>query len=216
MATFPVYDPSLISLQSHDEYPYRVLSDDDSDLPEEIPDGPRCSCSAGCLKLLEFLTDLEASNGHCYSCCDADVGCLCECMGCERQKSMQPLATDTPISSRRSKRLPSWVPSLHSISEEESDWDQHVLCDPDDGQPRKNKAKKQQGYTTGFFMLTHPEDGRVMAIERQLEPEDNGVEKKCLKNVVAFDNQSDCFIHDRACSTQPELKKDVALRGKDS
>ena len=33
------------------DYPYRVYSDDDSDLPTDVPAGPRCACSHGCLKL---------------------------------------------------------------------------------------------------------------------------------------------------------------------
>ena len=80
------------------------------------------------------------------------------------------------------------------------------------GRPRKNKAKKQQAYGNGWFMLTDPKDGRVLAIEQQFEPENNAVKKKCLKKVLPLYNQCDCFIHDRACSTQPQLEKDVALK----
>ena len=71
------------------DYPYKVFSDDDASLPTEIPDGPRCRCPLGCIKLLQYCSTSEIARGKCWGCqpCKgaASAGeCFCECLGCEQ------------------------------------------------------------------------------------------------------------------------------------
>ena len=70
-------------------FPYKVFSDDDASLPLEIPDGPRCGCPLGCIKLMQYCSSLEIVNGKCHGCKDCKdrasfCECFCECLTCEQ------------------------------------------------------------------------------------------------------------------------------------
>ena len=64
------------------DYDYRVYSDDDPNLPMEVPDGPRCACKHGCRKLLKYLPRADALAGKFQACSLGDDRCACECMAC--------------------------------------------------------------------------------------------------------------------------------------
>lgn len=70
-------------------FPYKVFSDDDASLPLEIPDGPRCGCPLGCIKLMQYCSSVEIVNGKCHGCKDCKDrasfrACFCECLTCDQ------------------------------------------------------------------------------------------------------------------------------------
>jgi hypothetical protein len=70
-------------------FPYKVFSDDDASLPLEIPDGLRCGCPLGCIKLMQYCSSLEIAMGKCHGCKDCKgrasvCECFCECLACEQ------------------------------------------------------------------------------------------------------------------------------------
>ena len=77
------------------DYLYRVYSDDDVNLPTQVPPGPRCSCNRGCFKLLQYLPAEDAAAGLCFA-CSLEDGCLCECPACD-----PPLLRGTSASASR-------------------------------------------------------------------------------------------------------------------
>ena len=68
-------------------FPYKVFSDDEITLPLAIPDGLRCGCPLGCVKLMQYCSSEEIAMGRCYGCEDCEdcesFACFCECQGCE-------------------------------------------------------------------------------------------------------------------------------------
>ena len=78
------------------------------------------------------------------------------------------------------------------------------------GRPRKLEAGKKRRvkpYTCGWFMVTDPRSGRVLAVEEQKAPENNSVKIKCVKKVIKKYKNLNAIIHDRSCSLPPECER---------
>lgn len=80
------------------------------------------------------------------------------------------------------------------------------------GRPRRGSSGSK-AMTNGWFVLSDPHDGCILAVERQLLPENNEVKKRVLARVLPLYPNADCFVHDRNCSLeqsalqQPEFKQ---------
>ena len=81
-------------------FPSKVISDDETTLPSVIPDGLRCGCPLGCVKLMQYCGSGEIAIGRCYGCEDCDsvtsFACFCECLGCEEAFKKQTAKLGTP------------------------------------------------------------------------------------------------------------------------
>ena len=77
----------------------------------------------------------------------------------------------------------------------------HVLKKPANNCNRKP-------YTCGWFMITDPRDGRVLAVEEQKTPENNAVKIAALEKIIGNYKNMDAVIHDRNCSLSPQCQRE--------
>ena len=68
-------------------------------------------------------------------------------------------------------------------------------------------SRANKPYTCGWFMITEPDTGRVLALEEQKQPENNAVKIACLRKIMRLYRNVDALIHDRNCSFQPECER---------
>ena len=85
-----VFTIGHVTPESDCDFPYKVFSDDDASLPVEIPDGLRCACPLGCIKVMQYCSSEEIAMGKCHGCRDCKgkasaCKCWCECLGCEQE-----------------------------------------------------------------------------------------------------------------------------------
>lgn len=74
------------------------------------------------------------------------------------------------------------------------------------GAPTKQRTAPKP-YNNGWFMLTSPADGRVIAVHQQFEPENYEVVIKSLSKVLHVYTHCNAFIYDRCCKLQPEMER---------
>lgn len=83
---------------------------------------------------------------------------------------------------------------------------------PRAGRPRKN-GRGPIPYTNGWFVVSNPQDGRVLGVSQMLQPENNDVAIKTMARVLDKLPAVDCAIMDRMCKVKPAAEKKKQFRG---
>ena len=74
------------------------------------------------------------------------------------------------------------------------------------GRPRKNGKTKP--YNNGWFMVSVPSSGRIVAVSQMVEPENNSITFATMEKALKTHTKVDCMILDRACKVQPQASRE--------
>lgn len=80
------------------------------------------------------------------------------------------------------------------------------------GKPRKNRQAPVP-YGNGWFMVSDPRTGRVLAVEEQFEPENMTVVLGALTKALQQHENVNCILYDRACMMMPQATGLSAFKG---
>ena len=121
------------------------------------------------------------------------------------------IVIDDPLSSRLLQEYDTWwheqaIPDMltQTVSTVAMDGHEKIATRCYDAPPSRGGRPRKDGHIklshNGWFMITDPDTGIILAVSEMREPENNDLALRTLCRATAVHTRIDCVVYDRACS----------------
>jgi len=128
-----------------------------------------------------------------------------------RMSRHMSILIDDPLSSRLLQEYDTWwheqaIPDMttHRIKTVAMDGHEKIATKCYDAPPSRGGRPRKDGHIklshNGWFMITDPDTGLILAVSEMREPENNDIALTTLCRTTGVHTHIDCVVYDRACS----------------
>ena len=125
---------------------------------------------------------------------------------------------DDPLSSRLLQEYDTWwheqaIPDMitHKVTTVAMDGHVKIATKCCDAPPSRGGRPRKDGHIklshNGWFMITDPDTGIILAVSEMREPENNDIALTTLCRTTGVHAHIDCVVYDRACSLLPAAQR---------